>query len=105
MELVNDLTEYLVERYTPFDSTREYYSHYTLTNEKLAAVRMNTRILSAADDPVIPVRTLDPLRTIANGDFDLSDMGGHCAFIEDYRLRSALDAYTVDYFQRLKGGA
>lgn len=98
---VADLTDYLVERYTPYDSTADYYSHYTLTADKLAGVRINTLVLSAADDPVIPLRTLDPLRALPNGRFDLSPLGGHCAFIENYRLQSALDAYTVNYFQRL----
>lgn len=100
MRSVADLTDYLVDRYTPYDSTEEYYSHYTLTADKLAGVQMNVLILSAADDPVIPVHTLAPLRTLANGQFDLSDMGGHCAFIENYRLRSALDTYSVNYFRR-----
>lgn len=99
--LVADLTDYLVRHYTPFTSTAEYYSHYTLTPDWLAGIRMNVLVLSAADDPVIPLRTLDPLRTIPRGRFDLSPLGGHCAFIENYRLKSALDAYTVDYFQRL----
>lgn len=97
---VADLTDYLVDRYTPFDSTAEYYSHYTLTADKLAGVQMNTLVLSAADDPLIPLHTLGPLRTLANGHWDLSALGGHCAFIDNYRLKSALDAYTVDYFQR-----
>ena len=102
MGRVADLTDYLVERYTPYDNPDDYYSHYTLTADKLAGLKMNTLVLSAVDDPVIPVHTLGPLRTLPNGHFELSELGGHCAFIENYRLESALDTYTVRYFRRLQ---
>ncbi len=96
------LTDELVERYTPYADATEYYSHYTLTDEMLGAIDLDVRVLSAVDDPVIPVATLGPLRTLRDGAFDLSPRGGHCAFIKDYRLRSALDDYAASYFERLR---
>ena len=101
MNSVGELTDFLVARYTPFADAAEYYSHYTLTPEKLAPIDIDARILSTADDPVIPMATLDALRAVNGQLVDLSPFGGHCAFIENYRLRSALDAYAVDYFRRL----
>ncbi len=99
---IGELTDKLVERYTPFADATEYYSHYTLTPEMLAAIDIDVRALSTADDPIIPVGTLEPLRVLNGEGFDLSARGGHCAFIDNYRLRSALDDYAVRYFERLR---
>jgi predicted alpha/beta-fold hydrolase len=101
MDSIGALTDYLVERYTPFATASEYYSHYTLTADKLARIEMDVRVLSAFDDPVIPSATLEPFRVLPAGSFDLSPVGGHCGFIENYRLRSALGSYAARYFERL----
>lgn len=102
MNSIAELTDELVECHTPFADATEYYSHYTLTAEMLGAIDVNVRVLSAADDPVIPVTTLGPLRALHEDAFDLSPRGGHCAFIENYRLHSALDDYAVSYLSRLR---
>jgi predicted alpha/beta-fold hydrolase len=102
MDRIGALTDYLVERYTPFANAADYYAHYTLTPARLAPIVMQTRVLATADDPVIPLATVEPLRGANGGLVELSARGGHCAFIENYGLRSALDAYAVRYFQRLR---
>lgn len=102
LKSVAELTDVLVERYTPYANATEYYSHYTLGAEMLASIDLDVRVISAVDDPVIPVGTLGPLQALPASSFDLSPRGGHCAFIKDYRLRSALGDYAVNVFQRLR---
>jgi predicted alpha/beta-fold hydrolase len=50
-----------------------------------------TRLIAAADDPVIPIADLKDLAITPALDIEVFARGGHCAFLEDYRLRSWLD--------------
>lgn len=96
---VDSVTDWFVSRFTDFRDSREYYSHYTLTRDLTRSLRMPVQILAAEDDPVIPA---DHFRVLAAGDgADLVRLlrhGGHCAFIQDLRLSSAVDAHAVRFF-------
>jgi predicted alpha/beta-fold hydrolase len=49
------------------------------------------RLIAAADDPVIPIADLDDIAVTPALKIDVLARGGHCAFLEDYGLRSWLD--------------
>lgn len=95
---VSTLTDYFVARHTEFRDAAEYYSHYTLGPDQFRALRMPTRILATEDDPVVPARHARALKLADAELVTLSRYGGHCGFIENLRLGSALDRYAVDYF-------
>jgi hypothetical protein len=95
---VDTLTDYFVSRHTEFRDAREYYSHYTLTGERLQSLRIPSRILAAEDDPVIPAAHFRTLQADGADLVTLTRHGGHCGFIQDFYLTSALDAHVVDYF-------
>lgn len=96
---VDSVTDWFVSRFTEFRDSREYYREYTLTRDLTRSLRMPVQILAAEDDPVIPA---DHFRVLAAGDgadlVRLSRHGGHCAFIQDLRLSSAVDAHAVGFF-------
>jgi predicted alpha/beta-fold hydrolase len=84
-------TEFFVTRYTPFPDLDSYLHGYAITGDALAGLSIPTRLIVAADDPVIPIADLDDLARPAVLDVDVVPHGGHCAFLESYRLRSWLD--------------
>lgn len=96
---VDTLTDYFVSRHTEFQDAREYYGHYTLTEDLVRSLRMPVQILATEDDPVIPA---DHFRILQKADgaelVDLVRHGGHCGFIQDFSLSSALDAHAVKFF-------
>ncbi|MAT84979.1 MAG: alpha/beta hydrolase [Gammaproteobacteria bacterium] len=99
LSMVSTLTDYFVARHTPFRDAREYYGHYTLTPDFLGRFRMPVRILATEDDPVLPAEHARRLLAAAGGEVvTLVRHGGHCGFIEDWQLRSALDDYAVRFF-------
>lgn len=100
LSLVSTLTDYFVARHTGFRDADDYYSHYTLTAATLNASRIPVRLLVTEDDPVVPVAHARALAGAGGhaGFMTLSRYGGHCAFIQDLRLRSALDPYAVEHF-------
>lgn len=92
---VHDMTAHFVEQHTDYASLAEYYGCYTLTGDFLAGTK--AAILAAADDPVVPVEGFARLpATLA---VNVQDRGGHCAFLDSYRLSSFVDGHALDYFE------
>jgi len=94
---VQTLTEFFVSRYTEFRDVDEYYSHYRLPAETLARLPIATQIIAAADDPVIPAAHFHDLRSNHPIRIDLLPYGGHCGFIQDFSLRSAVDQFALQF--------
>lgn len=83
---MRELTAWLVGRHGEFDSLEDYFRGYALAGDGLADVRVPISILTAADDPVIPVAGFHHLRLPAHGYLEIAEHGGHCAFIENAAL-------------------
>jgi predicted alpha/beta-fold hydrolase len=63
-----------------------------VTGEVLRDLAVPTRMILAADDPVIPIADLADVAASPALRVEVAARGGHCAFIEDYRLQSWVDA-------------
>lgn len=98
---VGELTDYFVARYTPFANSAAYYAEYTLTNEDFVGVDTPARVVAALDDPVIPVDTVRALQSSGALDVIVTRFGGHCAYIENYGLGSAVGRHACHYFSNL----
>jgi predicted alpha/beta-fold hydrolase len=84
-------TAFFVTHYTSFADLDAYLNGYAITGDALRGLDVPSRLIAAADDPVIPI---DDLRDVATSDalrITVYPHGGHCAFLEDYRLRSWTD--------------
>jgi predicted alpha/beta-fold hydrolase len=88
-------TEFFVKRYTSFPDLDAYLSGYAVTGSVLSNLRVPTRLIAAADDPVIPVADLRDLASPSALRIDVLARGGHCAFLESYRLASWVDAAVL----------
>ena len=64
---------------------------------------MPTTILTAADDPVIPVADFHALELPPQAELDIARYGGHCAFIGDFSLRSWTEDYIAERIDRHVG--
>jgi predicted alpha/beta-fold hydrolase len=95
---VETLTDYFVERFTPYRDSEDYFGHYSLANDSLEGLDAPARIIAASDDPVIPVDGFDRLPDSPHLDVTLTRYGGHCGFVESRRLDSRIDRVAVDYF-------
>jgi len=93
-------TEFFATRYAGFPDLDSYLQGYAVTGNALANLVVPTRIFAAADDPVIPIEDLDDVAVTSALSVDVFPHGGHCAFIEDYRLRSWLDGAVLDELER-----
>lgn len=99
---MRDLTREMVERHTDFGTLENYLDGYSIAGNKLGALAVPANILTAADDPVIPVADFRALNLAPSTELTIVPHGGHCGFIRDYSLRSwAEDFILAKMSQRL----
>ena len=98
------LTESLVRRHTDFGSLQQYLDGYSVAGDALAALDVPATILTARDDPVIPVDAFEQLRLPPNVELDIAEHGGHCGFIRGRDMVSFTDDYIAARFNALTGG-
>jgi predicted alpha/beta-fold hydrolase len=84
-------TEFFATRYASFSDLDSYLNGYAITGNALAGLAVPTRLIAAADDPVIPIADLQDLAVTPALEIEVLARGGHCAFLEDFGLRSWLD--------------
>lgn len=92
---LRELTRTLVERHTPFESLEAYLDGYSIAADRLAGLQIPVSILTAADDPIIPVADFHELQLPASAYLEIADFGGHCGFIRDYHLRGYAEEWIT----------
>ncbi|WP_329741908.1 YheT family hydrolase [Dyella sp. A6] len=95
------LTEALVLRHTDFGSLQAYLDGYSVAGSALKAMAIPATILTARDDPVIPVDAFERLDLPANVELDIAAHGGHCGFIRGRDMTSFTDDYIAARFNAL----
>jgi predicted alpha/beta-fold hydrolase len=95
---LTQMTDYFVQKYTDFGNLDTYLNGYALTGDRLANLKVPSRILLVEDDPIIPARTLEKVARPVSLQIEKSPYGGHCGFISGYRLQSWLDDYFPSAF-------
>ena len=95
------LTASLVARHTDFGSLEAYLDGYSVAGRALADLHVPATILTARDDPVIPVAAFEKLELPANVELDIAPYGGHCGFIRGWDMTSFTDDYIAARFNAL----
>ena len=96
-----EMTRRFVAAYTEYASIEEYLAQYTLSPQMLMASPTPVAIITSRDDSVIPVRDFEGLA--ARGSvlsYDLTDRGGHCGFIENWRFDSWAERRVIELLDR-----
>ena len=93
------MNEFFVPRYTGFADTPSYLDAYAITGERLAGLTVPSRIITSRDDPVIPAADLARLAHPPALTIELTERGGHCGFIMDWRLHSWIDGRLDQLFR------
>jgi uncharacterized protein len=78
---LRQMTAELVARYTGFESLEGYLDGYAITGRRLAGLAVPTTIITAADDPIVPVADLRRLAAPASLRALVTPFGGHCGFL------------------------
>lgn len=98
---LRELTRMLIERRTDYGTLDKYLDGYSVAGTRMADMRVPTTILTARDDPVIPVSDFEELTLSAAVELDIAERGGHCGFLMDWHFRSFTDDYIAARFNAL----
>ncbi|MEP7043885.1 MAG: alpha/beta fold hydrolase [Dokdonella sp.] len=93
---LRELTRALVLRHTDFGSLENYLDGYSIAGDILTTLRVPATILTAADDPIIPVEDFRKLKLPPQVELEIAAHGGHCGFIGDLSLRSFTEDYIAE---------
>lgn len=97
---MRELTRVLVERHTELGSLDAYLHGYSVAGARLAGLQVPASILTAADDPVIPVHDFRELRLAPATTLHIAEHGGHCGFLRDLRMRGFAEDFVAEAFLR-----
>jgi predicted alpha/beta-fold hydrolase len=100
-----DITARFVERYTEYGVLEKYLAAYTLTPELLRASKAPLAIITAQDDPVVPYADFHGMADTPELRFLAPKYGGHCGFVEDFRLRSWAERRILELFEATGSGS
>jgi len=80
LDNLTDMTDVLVRHYGGFPSLEQYLHGYAVVDDVLAPLEARTRIIAAADDPIIPASDLERIARPRTLEVTVTSFGGHCGF-------------------------
>jgi predicted alpha/beta-fold hydrolase len=83
-----EITERILPRYSSYPTPQEYFQTYTLSGRRFSELSVPLLVLTAADDPIIPVEDFHELEGNQNLHIHVERHGGHCGFLQNYRLQA-----------------
>ena len=95
---LRELTRKLVLRYTDFPTLAHYLDGYSIAGDRLARLRVPSSILTAADDPIIPIADFLRLELPDCARLEVAPHGGHCGFLPGLRGRSYAEDFIAAEF-------
>ena len=92
---LTEMTEYFVVQHTEYPDLYNYLHEYSLVRGRLENLTVDSRVLLAADDPIIPVSGLKKLNNNDYLKLSVSRFGGHCGYLENYPFKSWVDRWLL----------
>lgn len=85
------MTDYLARHYTEFSGAREYFDGYSVAGDRLRELRIPATVITAQDDPIIPISDYYELVKPETLTLEIMRYGGHCGYFEGPALRSWIE--------------
>ena len=95
---LRERTHYLATRHAGFESAEEYFEGYSIAGDRLAPLAVPSTILTSADDPVVPVRDFRELPENPCLELIVTQYGGHCGFLKNWKLESMAEDLIAERF-------
>ena len=95
---LRERTHYLATRHAGFESADEYFEGYSIADDRLAPLAVPSTLLTSADDPVVPVHDFADLPDNPNLEVIITQYGGHCGFLKNWKLESMAEDLIAERF-------
>ena len=96
---IREMTERLLASYSDYPNAKAYFKGYSVLNGDMAGITVPTTIITAQDDPIIPVEDFYDLETSPVVRLLIQAYGGHNGFLEGWRLNGWYENVMVAMFQ------
>jgi len=90
-----DQTSHLVADYTEFPNLDAYLEGYSIAGDYLDGLEIPSLVITAADDPIIPISDFQALPRPEALALEIWPHGGHCGFLANWRLESWIEQRIV----------
>lgn len=101
MDNCMQITETVIRQHTDYQNAADYFRRYTLTRGYLDQVPLPLAVITAADDPVVPVEDFYTATANKNVSMIIHPYGGHCGFITGPRLEAWFQGWMEREFNRI----
>jgi predicted alpha/beta-fold hydrolase len=93
---ISAMTDWMLAHYSDYELASDYFSHYAVINDALADVEIPTTIITAEDDPIIPVDDFYNLKLNSRTELILHRYGGHNGFLETISGKAWYERKMID---------
>lgn len=101
LKTIQTVTDFLLAKYSEFESAQDYFDAYAVMGSAVADINIPTTVITAADDPIIPVSDFYELVPNANLALVIHPHGGHNGFINGINLQSWYEMQIVRLFDSI----
>ena len=95
MKTLDEMNQQLIPKYTEFKDVETYFSAYAITGDVLANTICPCYLHFAKDDMIIPYQDVELLADNPDLHITLTEKGGHCGFLMNWKLDSWQDARVL----------
>lgn len=99
MGSLREMTARLLEKHTQYTSTHEYFKAYSIQPQLIRRISLPLTILTAADDPILPIEAFQQIKPAANTQIIMPAHGGHNGFIEGLFKPAWYDRFLLNQFE------
>ncbi|MFW5815326.1 MAG: YheT family hydrolase [Wenzhouxiangella sp.] len=92
---LREQTRWLIEHQTRFPDLDSYLEGYSIAGDYLVGLQTPSLIITAVDDPIIPISDFHALPDVAALDVEVLERGGHCGFIETWGMDSWIEKRLI----------
>jgi predicted alpha/beta-fold hydrolase len=101
LRTIQAVTDRLLQKYSDFNSASEYFKEYSLLDDAIKDLPVPTTIITAKDDPIIPVADFYRLELNRHTHLVIHAFGGHNGFIDGFFLKSWYEQKLADMFDQI----
>jgi predicted alpha/beta-fold hydrolase len=103
LNTIQAVTDLMLEKYSDYPSAAEYFKAYSILNDDIDDLPVATTIITAADDPIIPVEDFQRLKLNHRTRLEIHACGGHNGFIDGFFFKSWYEQQLADLFDGIEG--
>ncbi len=101
LKSIQAVTDVLLKRYSDYPSAQEYFQAYAVMDSDIENIITATTVITAADDPIIPIEDFYGLKLNHNTRLVIHSHGGHNGFITGFKLQSWYENRIITLFDEI----